>query len=67
MDPRNTTGHPDSMSSPVRADQAAQRIAAHQAERRARAIHAARLELEAQIQAQAGHQAQAWDEIELEL
>jgi hypothetical protein len=52
---------------PARADQAAQRIAAQQAERHASSDYAARIELEAQTQAEAGHQAQAQVEAELEL
>lgn len=51
----------------VRADQAAQRIAAQYAERQASSDHAAQLELEARAQAEAGQQAQARDEAELEL
>jgi hypothetical protein len=51
----------------ARADQAAQRIAAQQAERHANSEYAARMELEAQTQAQAGQQAEAWDEAEIEL
>jgi hypothetical protein len=51
----------------ARADQAAQRIAAQQAERRAGSEYAARMELEAQAQAEAGQQAEARDEVELEL
>jgi multidrug resistance efflux pump len=51
----------------ARADQAAQRIAAQQAERHASSDYAARIELEAQTQAEAGHQAQAQVEAELEL
>jgi TrwC relaxase/AAA domain len=51
----------------ARADQAAQRIAAQQAERHASSEYAARMELEAQTQAEAGQQAEARDEIELEL
>ena len=50
-----------------RADQAAQRIAAHQAERQASSEYAARMEREAQTQAEAEQQAQAQDELELEL
>jgi hypothetical protein len=50
-----------------RADQAAQRIAAQQAERQASSEYATRMELEAQTQAEAGQQAQARDEVELEL
>lgn len=51
----------------ARADQAAQRIAAQQAERQANSEYAARTELEAQTQAEAGQQAGARDEVELEL
>ena len=51
----------------ARADQAARRIAAHQAERLASSEHAARIEREAQTQAEAGQQAEARDDVELEL
>ena len=51
----------------ARADEAAQRIAVHQAERHASSEYAARMELEAQTQAEAGQQAEARDEAELEL
>jgi len=51
----------------ARAGQAAQRIAAQQAERHASSKYAARMELEAQIQAEAGQQAQARNDVELEL
>ena len=51
----------------ARADQAARRIAAQQAERQASSEYAARMELEAQTQAEAGQHAQARDEVELEL
>ena len=51
----------------ARADQAAQRIAAQQAERHASSEYAARIDLEAQAQSEAGQQAQARDEVELEL
>ena len=51
----------------ARADQAARRIAAQQAERHASSEYAARMELEAQTQAEAGQQAEARDEVELEL
>jgi hypothetical protein len=51
----------------ARADQAAQRIAAQQAERQASSDYAARIELEAQTQAEAGQHVQARDEAELEL
>lgn len=50
-----------------RADQAAQRIAANQAERQASSEYADRMEREAQTQAEARQQAQAQDELELEL
>jgi hypothetical protein len=51
----------------TRADQAAQRIAAQQAERQASSEYAVRMELEAQTQAEAGRQAEARDDVELEL
>ncbi len=51
----------------ARADQAAQRIAAQQAERQASSEYAARMELEALTQAEAGQQAEVPDEVELEL
>jgi hypothetical protein len=51
----------------VRADQAARRIAAQQAERHASRDYAARMEREARAQTEAGQQAQARDEAELEL
>jgi hypothetical protein len=51
----------------AKADQAAQRIAAQQAERHASSDYAARMELEAQTQAEAGQQAEARDDLELEL
>ena len=51
----------------ARVDQAAHRIAAQQTERQATSQYAARMELEAQAQAEAGHQARTWDEAELEL
>ncbi len=51
----------------TRADQAAQRIAAQQAERQASSEYAARMELEAQTQVEAGRQAQTRDDVELEL
>jgi multidrug resistance efflux pump len=51
----------------TRADQAARRIAAQQAERQASSRYAARMELEAQSQAEAGPQAETRDEAELEL
>jgi hypothetical protein len=50
-----------------RVDQAAQRIAAQQAERHVSSEYAARIELEAQTQAEAGQQAEARDDVELEL
>jgi hypothetical protein len=50
-----------------RADQAAQRIAARQADRRASSDYAARMEREAQHQAEAGQQTEARDDLELEL
>jgi hypothetical protein len=51
----------------AKANQAAQRMAAQQAERQASSEYAARMQLEAQTQAEAGQQAQARDEAELEL
>jgi hypothetical protein len=51
----------------ARADQAAWRIAAEQAERHASSEYAARIEREAQPQAEAGQQAEARDDVELEL
>jgi conjugative relaxase-like TrwC/TraI family protein len=51
----------------ARADQAARRIAAEQAERQATSEYAVRMELEAQTQAEAGQQAEAQYEVELEL
>jgi conjugative relaxase-like TrwC/TraI family protein len=51
----------------AQADQAAQRIAARQAERQTSHEYAARTTLEAQTQAQANQQAQALDEAELEV
>jgi hypothetical protein len=51
----------------ARADQAARRIAAQQAERHASSEYAVRMELEAQTQAEAEQQAQARDDVELEL
>ena len=50
-----------------RADQAAQSIAAQQAERHASSKYAARMELEAQTQAKAGQRAETRNEAELEL
>jgi hypothetical protein len=51
----------------ARANQAAQRIAAQQAERQASSDYAARMELQAQTQAEAGQQAEPRDDFELEL
>ena len=51
----------------ARAAEAAQRMAAQQAERQASREYAARMELEAQTQAEAGQQAEARDDVELEL
>jgi len=51
----------------ARADQAAQRIAAQQAERQASTEYAARMELEAQAQAEARQQAEARGGAEIEL
>jgi hypothetical protein len=51
----------------IRADQAAQRIAAQQAERHASSDYAARMGLEAQTQAETGQQAETRDDLELEL
>jgi hypothetical protein len=51
----------------ARADQAAQRMAVQQAERRASSEYAVRMELEAQTQAEAGRQAEARDDVEPEL
>lgn len=51
----------------ARADQAARRIASQQAGRQASSDYAARMELEAQAQAEAGQQAEARDDFELEL
>ena len=51
----------------ARADQAARRVVAQQAERQASSHYAARTGLEAQIHAEAGTQAQAQGEAELEL
>ena len=51
----------------TKADQAAQRITAQQAQQQASSDYAARMELEAQTQAEAGHEAEARDELELEL
>jgi hypothetical protein len=51
----------------ARAGQAAQRIAAQQAERQASSQYAMRMELEAQTQAEAGQQPEVRDEFELEL
>jgi len=51
----------------ARADRAAQRVVAQQAERHASSEYAARMELEAQTQAETGRQAESRDEAELEL
>ena len=51
----------------ARADQAAQRIAAQQAERQASSEYAARIEREAQAQPEAGQQAEARDGAEIEM
>jgi hypothetical protein len=51
----------------ARASQAVQRIAAQQAEPHASSEYAARMELQAQTRAEAGLQAEARDELELEL
>jgi hypothetical protein len=51
----------------ARADQAAQRIAAQQAERQASSDYTARIKLEAQAQAEPGQQARAQEELEFEL
>jgi len=51
----------------ARADRAARRIAAQQAERYASSDYAARMELEAQIRAEARQQAEAQADVELEL
>jgi hypothetical protein len=51
----------------ARADQAARRIAAQQAERQASSDYAARIEREAEPQPQAGQQAEARDDVELQL
>lgn len=51
----------------ARADRAARRIAAQQAERYASSDYAARMELEAQIRAEARQQAEARADVELEL
>jgi hypothetical protein len=50
----------------ARADQAAQRIAAQQAERQGSSQYAARMELEVQTRAEAGQQAESQGEVELE-
>jgi conjugative relaxase-like TrwC/TraI family protein len=51
----------------ARADQATRRIAAQQAERHASSEYVVRMELEAQTQAEAGQQAEARNDVELEL
>jgi hypothetical protein len=51
----------------TRADEAARRIVARQAERHVSSEYAARMELEAQTQATAGRQAEAREEAEPEL
>jgi hypothetical protein len=51
----------------ARANQAAQRIEARQAERRASSQYVAWMELEAQTQTEAGQHAQTRNEVELEL
>ena len=51
----------------ARADQAARRIAIQRAERHTSNNYAARMELEAQAPAEARQQAEAKDEVELEL
>ena len=51
----------------ARADQAAQRIAAQQAQRQASNDYAALMGLDTQTQAEAGHQAEARNEAELEM
>ena len=51
----------------ARADQAAQRIAAQQAERQASSEYAARIEREAQAQPEADQQAEARDGAEIEM
>jgi hypothetical protein len=52
---------------PTRAGQAAQHMAAQQAERRASSEYAVRMGLEAQTRAEAGRQAEAREDVELEL
>jgi hypothetical protein len=61
----NRAARPDELL--ARADQAARRIAAQQAERQASSEYAARMELEAQPQTEAGPQAGTRDDVELEL
>ena len=51
----------------ARADQAARRLAAQQAERQASSEYAARTEREAQAQPEAGRQAEARDQAEIEM
>jgi hypothetical protein len=51
----------------VRADQAAQRIAAQQAERQASSEYAALIERQAQAQPEAGRYAEAQDQAEIEI
>ena len=51
----------------ARADQAARRLAAQQAERQASSEYAARIEREAQAQPEAGRQAEARDQAEIEM
>jgi hypothetical protein len=51
----------------ARAEQAAQRIAAQQAERQASGDYAVRIELEAQSQAEAGQQSETGADVELEM
>ncbi len=51
----------------ARADQAAQRVAAQQAERQVSGEYAARIEREAQAQPEAGRQAEARDQAEIEM
>jgi hypothetical protein len=51
----------------ARAGEAARRIAAQQAEGQASSQYAARMEPEAQTQAEGSQQAEVWDELELEL
>lgn len=51
----------------ARADQAARRIAAQQAERQTRSECTVRMEMEARAEAEAGQQAEARDDFEVEL